>query len=138
MGILFLGGVNGRLFAGISAALSGAFMLVIWASPWRRARIFAYLRPFAPENALGSGYQLTQSLIAFGRGEWFGVGLGASVGKLHYLPEAHTDFIFAVLGEELGLLGTLAVLGLFATFAIRAFTIAQRTTRNSAWSECWR
>lgn len=126
MGILFLGGVNGRLFAGISAALAAGFALVIWASPWRRARIFAYLSPFDPANALGSGYQLTQSLIAFGRGEWVGVGLGASVGKLNYLPEAHTDFIFAVLGEELGLAGVLVVVVLFYWIVKRAFEIGRQ------------
>jgi cell division protein FtsW len=126
MGILFLGGVNGRLFAGITAVLAGAFMLVIWLSPWRRDRIFAYLDPWSEGNALGKAYQLSHSLIAFGRGEWFGVGLGGSVEKLHYLPEAHTDFILAVLGEELGLVGVLAVVVLFYWLVKRAFEIGRQ------------
>jgi cell division protein FtsW len=126
MGILFLGGVNGKLFAGISAVLAGAFVLVIWLSPWRRDRIFAYLDPWSEGNALGKAYQLSHSLIAFGRGEWFGVGLGGSVEKLHYLPEAHTDFILAVLGEELGLVGVLTVVLLFYWMVKRAFEIGRQ------------
>ena len=126
MGILFLGGVNGRLFASIAGALVAAFGAVIWASPWRRARIFAYLDPWSQHNALGRGYQLTHSLIAFGRGEWFGVGLGASVEKLNYLPEAHTDFILAVIGEELGLMGVLVVIVAFYWIVKRAFEIGRQ------------
>ncbi len=126
MGLLFLGGVNGRLFAGITAALAAAFVAVIWFSPWRRERIFAYLDPWSEHNALGKGYQLSHSLIAFGRGEWFGVGLGGSVEKLHYLPEAHTDFILAVIGEELGLVGVLAVVVLFYWLTKRAFEIGRQ------------
>jgi len=126
MGILFLGGVNGRLFASITVSLACAFMAVIWTSPWRRERIFAYLDPWSTDNALGRGYQLSHSLIAFGRGEWFGVGLGASVEKLHYLPEAHTDFIVAVIGEELGLVGVLAVVLAFYWLTRRAFEIGRQ------------
>ncbi|MGZ9031805.1 MAG: putative lipid II flippase FtsW [Burkholderiaceae bacterium] len=126
MGILFLGGVNGKLFAGITVVLASAFMLVIWLSPWRRERIFAYLDPWSESNALGKAYQLSHSLIAFGRGEWFGVGLGGSVEKLHYLPEAHTDFILAVLGEELGLVGVLTVVVLFYWMVKRAFEIGRQ------------
>lgn len=126
MGILFLGGVNGRLFAGITAALTSVFVLVIWLSPWRRERIFAYLDPWSENNALGKAYQLSHSLIAFGRGEWFGVGLGGSVEKLHYLPEAHTDFILAVLGEELGLVGVATVIVLFYWLVKRAFEIGRQ------------
>jgi cell division protein FtsW len=126
MAILFLGGVNGRLFAAISAALVVAFMTVIWLSPWRRERIFAYLDPWSEENVLGRGYQLSHSLIAFGRGEWFGVGLGASVEKLHYLPEAHTDFLMSVIGEELGLVGVLAVIIAFYWLVRRAFEIGRQ------------
>jgi cell division protein FtsW len=91
------------------------FFLIAWCwwrlraddrfQPWRRERIFAYLDPWSEKYALGKGYQLTHSLIAFGRGEIFGQGLGGSVEKLHYLPEAHTDFLLAVIGEELGLVG---------------------------------
>ncbi len=101
-------------------------MLVIWLSPWRRERIFAYLDPWSEANALGKAYQLSHSLIAFGRGEWFGVGLGGSVEKLHYLPEAHTDFILAVLGEELGLVGVLTVVVLFYWLIKRAFEIGRQ------------
>jgi cell division protein FtsW len=126
MGILFLGGVNGKLFAAITATLATGFMLVIWFSPWRRERIFAYLDPWSEANALGKAYQLSHSLIAFGRGEWFGVGLGGSVEKLHYLPEAHTDFILAVLGEELGLVGVLTVVVLYYWLVKRAFEIGRQ------------
>ncbi|WP_211453533.1 putative lipid II flippase FtsW [Collimonas antrihumi] len=126
MGILFLGGINGIWFGGIGAMLTGMFTLVIWLSPWRRERIFAYLNPWAEENALGKAYQLSHSLIAFGRGELFGVGLGASVEKLHYLPEAHTDFLLAVIGEELGFAGVLVVVMLFYWIIKRAFEIGRQ------------
>ena len=126
MGILFLGGINGVWFGGISATLVGIFSLVILLSPWRRERIFAYLNPWAEENALGKAYQLSHSLIAFGRGELFGVGLGGSVEKLHYLPEAHTDFLLAVIGEELGFAGVLAVVLMFYWIVKRAFDIGRQ------------
>ena len=126
MGILFLGGINGIWFGGISAGLVGIFSMVIVLSPWRRERIFAYLNPWAEENALGKAYQLSHSLIAFGRGELFGVGLGGSVEKLHYLPEAHTDFLLAVIGEELGLVGVLAVVLLFFWIVRRSFEIGRQ------------
>lgn len=113
MGILFLGGVNARMFFLIGALLLGAFMLMIASSPWRRERVFAYLDPFGEQHALGKGYQLSHALIALGRGEIFGVGLGGSVEKLHWLPEAHTDFLLAVIGEEFGLAGVLALIALF-------------------------
>ena len=126
MGLLFLGGVSVRLFAGLSVTMVLTFFALIWASPWRRERIFAYLDPFAEENALGKGYQLSHSLIAFGRGEWFGVGLGGSVEKWHYLPEAHTDFLLAVIGEELGLVGVMAVIVLFFWIVRRCFEIGRQ------------
>ncbi|MDP5008609.1 MAG: putative lipid II flippase FtsW, partial [Glaciimonas sp.] len=126
MGILFLGGINGVWFGSITALLMSLFSLVIWLSPWRRERIFAYLNPWGAENALGKSYQLTHSLIAFGRGEMFGVGLGASVEKLHYLPEAHTDFLLAVIGEELGFVGVLVVIALFYWIIKRAFEIGRQ------------
>jgi cell division protein FtsW len=126
MGLLFLGGVSVRLFAGLSLMVVLTFLALIWASPWRRERIFAYLDPFDEKNALGKGYQLTHSLIAFGRGEWFGVGLGASVEKWHYLPEAHTDFLLAVIGEELGLLGVLVVIVTFFWIIRRCFEIGRQ------------
>ncbi|MDR3479793.1 MAG: putative lipid II flippase FtsW [Burkholderiaceae bacterium] len=126
MGILFLGGINGIWFGGIGATLVGIFSLVIVLSPWRRERIFAYLNPWADENTLGKAYQLSHSLIAFGRGELFGVGLGGSVEKLNYLPEAHTDFLLAVIGEELGFVGVLAVVLLFYWLVKRAFDIGRQ------------
>jgi len=126
MGILFLGGVNGKLFSGLILIALGTFALLIQLSPWRRERIFAYLDPFEPNNALGKGYQLTHSLIAFGRGEWLGVGLGGSVEKLHYLPEAHTDFLLAVVGEELGLLGVAITIFAFFWLTRRAFQIGRQ------------
>jgi cell division protein FtsW len=113
MGILFLGGVNGRMILAITAVLVGAFVLMITLSEWRRERIFAYLSPWDVKYAAGKAYQLTHSLIAFGRGGWFGQGLGSSVEKLHYLPEAHTDFLLAVIGEELGLAGVVCVIAAF-------------------------
>lgn len=124
-GVLFLGGVSGRLFAGLVCIGVTTFGLLIVLSPWRRDRIFAYLDPFSEQNALGKGYQLTHSLIAFGRGELFGVGLGGSVEKLHYLPEAHTDFLLAVIGEELGLLAVLIIVGMFFWLTRRAFEIGR-------------
>ncbi|MDQ9171324.1 putative lipid II flippase FtsW [Oxalobacteraceae bacterium R-40] len=126
MGILFLGGVNGIWFGGIAATLVGVFSMVILLSPWRRERIFAYLNPWEEGNALGKAYQLSHSLIAFGRGELFGVGLGGSVEKLHYLPEAHTDFLLAVIGEELGFAGVLVVVMLFYWIIKRSFEIGRQ------------
>ncbi len=126
MGILFLGGINGIWFGGIGATLVGIFTMVIVLSPWRRERIFAYLNPWQEENALGKAYQLSHSLIAFGRGEIFGVGLGGSVEKLHYLPEAHTDFLLAVIGEELGFVGVLTVILMFYWIIKRAFEIGRQ------------
>ena len=126
MGILFLGGINGVWFGGIGATLVGIFTMVILLSPWRRERIFAYLDPWEEKNALGKAYQLSHSLIAFGRGELFGVGLGGSVEKLHYLPEAHTDFLLAVIGEELGFVGVLVVVLLFYWIIKRAFDIGRQ------------
>ena len=113
MGILFLGGVNARMFFLIAFILVIAFACMVGFSPWRRERIFAYLDPWTEVHALGKGYQLSHSLIALGRGEIFGVGLGGSVEKMHWLPEAHTDFMLAVIGEEFGLIGVLTVLALF-------------------------
>ena len=126
MAILFLGGVNGRMFALITAVLIGAFGLMVGLSPWRRERIFAYLDPWSEQNALGKAYQLTHSLIAFGRGEIFGEGLGSSLEKLHYLPEAHTDFLLAVIGEELGFVGVSAVILTFFWLVVRLFNIGRQ------------
>lgn len=126
MGILFLGGVNGRMFALITLVLLGAFVLMISFSEWRRERIFAYLNPWDEKYTLGKAYQLSHSLIAFGRGEIFGQGLGGSVEKLHYLPEAHTDFLLAVIGEELGFVGVGATIFAFFWLARRVFHIGRQ------------
>lgn len=126
MGILFLGGVNGRMFFLITAVLVGAFVLMISFSEWRRERIFAYLNPWDEKYTLGKAYQLSHSLIAFGRGEIFGQGLGGSVEKLHYLPEAHTDFLLAVIGEELGFVGVAAVIFAFFWLSRRIFHIGRQ------------
>jgi len=126
MGILFLGGLNGRLFVAISVLLAVGLAAIVWLFPYRRERIFAYLDPWAAEHVLNKGYQLTHSLIAFGRGEWFGVGLGGSVEKLHYLTEAHTDFILAVIAEELGLVAVMAVILAFYWLIKRAFEIGRQ------------
>ncbi|HVK32566.1 MAG TPA: putative lipid II flippase FtsW [Burkholderiaceae bacterium] len=126
LGILFLGGVNGRMFALAALVLGAAFVLMIVMSPWRAERIFAYLDPWNPQYAQGRAYQLTHSLIAFGRGEIFGQGLGGSVEKLHYLPEAHTDFLLAVIGEELGFVGVFAVIAAFFWLTRRIFVIGRQ------------
>jgi cell division protein FtsW len=126
MGILFLGGVNARMFFLIFAVLVGAFVVMIAASSWRRERIFAYLDPFSAEHALGKGYQLSHALIAIGRGEVWGVGLGGSVEKLHWLPEAHTDFLLAVIGEEFGLVGVTLVIVAFLWLSRRIMVIGRQ------------
>ena len=126
MGILFLGGVNARMFFLIAAVMLVAFALMIALSDWRRERIFAYLDPWSEKHALGKGYQLSHSLIAIGRGEIFGVGLGGSLEKLHWLPEAHTDFLLAVIGEEFGLVGVLAVIGAFLWMTRRIMHIGRQ------------
>jgi cell division protein FtsW len=126
MGILFLGGVNARMFFLIALVVVGAFAMMIMASDWRRERIFAYLDPWSAEHALGKGYQLSHALIAFGRGEIFGVGLGGSVEKLNWLPEAHTDFLLAVIGEEFGLLGVLVLIALFLWMTRRIMHIGRQ------------
>lgn len=135
MGLLFIGGINLLWFTGLIGSMSLVFSAIIYFSPWRRERMFAYLDPFDEQNILGKGYQLAQSLIAFGRGDFFGVGLGASIGKLHYLPEAHTDFLLAVIGEELGLVAVVLVIFLFYKITRRAFEIGrQAIVLNSAFA----
>ncbi len=126
MGILFLGGVNARMFFLIAAVMTVAFILMIALSDWRRERIFAYLDPWSEKHALGKGYQLSHSLIAIGRGEIFGVGLGGSVEKLHWLPEAHTDFLLAVIGEEFGLIGVVVCIALFLWMTRRIMHIGRQ------------
>ncbi len=124
IGILFLGGMQARLFAVLIIVLVAAFAILIVVSPYRRDRIFGFMDPWS--DAFGRGYQLSHALIAFGRGELFGVGLGASVEKLFYLPEAHTDFLLAVIAEELGFAGVLLVVVLFGLLVQRAFAIGRQ------------
>ncbi|HYW58233.1 MAG TPA: putative lipid II flippase FtsW [Polaromonas sp.] len=127
MGILFLGGVNARMFFVIATVVVIAFAIMVMLSDWRRERIFAYLDPWSDKYSMGKGYQLSHSLIAFGRGEIFGVGLGGSIEKLHWLPEAHTDFLLAVIGEEFGLLGVLTVIGAFMWMTRRIMHIGRQS-----------
>ncbi len=126
MGILFLGGVNARMFFLIAAVMLITLGLFLAFDDLRRERILAYLDPWNPKYAQGKGYQLTHSLIALGRGEIFGQGLGNSVEKLHYLPEAHTDFLLAVIGEELGFVGVATVIVLFFWLTRRIFHIGRQ------------
>jgi cell division protein FtsW len=124
LGILFLGGMNWKLFAGLFGLLLVGFVALILTSPYRLQRVVGFMDPWA--DPYGKGYQLSHALIAFGRGEWLGVGLGASVEKLFYLPEAHTDFLLAVIAEELGFVGVVAIVFAFAWIVARAFAIGRR------------
>jgi cell division protein FtsW len=126
-GILFLGGLDWRLFAGLSALLPLALGAILVAAPYRLQRLTGFLDPWS--DPLGKGYQLSHSLIAFGRGEFFGVGLGASVEKLMFLPEAHTDFLLAVIAEELGFAGVMVVLALFVWLLYRTYAIGRQAAR---------
>lgn len=119
--LLFLGGASLWRFALAGVVSAGVMTLLVWTSPYRVDRVMAFMDPWG--DPFAGGFQLTQALIAFGRGEWFGAGLGDGVQKLFYLPEAHTDFLLAVIGEELGLVGVVLVLGLFAIIVWRAFAI---------------
>lgn len=121
MGILFLGGINMRIFSGLAVMALVSIVLLIVSSPYRLKRVLGFMDPW--DDPFGKGYQLSHSLIAIGRGEWFGVGLGASVEKLFYLPEAHTDFILAVIAEEFGFVGICVLIGLYAWIVRRAFHI---------------
>ena len=121
--ILFVGGMNGRWFAALLAVLAVTFAGLIAASSYRMNRFLNFMDPWA--DAFGKGYQLTHSLIAFGRGEWFGVGLGASIEKHHYLTEAHTDFLLAVIAEEMGLIAVVSLVILFAVLVMRAFVVGR-------------
>ncbi len=126
---LWLGGFNVKIFGALLLALPLAFAALILSSPYRMQRVIGFMDPWA--DPYGKGYQLSHALIAFGRGEWLGVGLGGSVEKLFYLPEAHTDFLMAVIAEELGLAGVVSVILLFALLVMRAFQIG----RNAAFFE---
>jgi cell division protein FtsW len=126
-GILFLGGLDWRLFLGLALLLPFALAAILIAAPYRMQRLTAFLDPWS--DPLGKGYQLSHSLIAFGRGEWFGVGLGSSVEKLLFLPEAHTDFLLAVIAEELGFVGVTVVIALFMWVLFRAYGIGRQAAR---------
>ncbi len=129
--ILWLGGINVKIFIALLALLPVAIYVLIVSSPYRMQRVIGFMDPWA--DPYGKGYQLSHALIAFGRGEWLGVGLGASVEKLLYLPEAHTDFLLAVIAEELGFVGVLTVLGLFSWIVIRAFGIGKEAVANERY-----
>ena len=129
MGVLFLGGLSMNIFLSVGAVVIGFVGFMIYMTPWRLSRVLAYLDPWSEEYVLGQSYQLSHSLIAFGRGELFGVGLGGSVEKLNYLPEAHTDFIMAVIAEETGFAGVILVLFIFYWLIRRAFEIGRQAIK---------
>lgn len=122
VGMLFLAGARLSMLLPLGVLAVVAFALLVYFEPYRMKRVTGFLDPFA--DRLGSGFQLVQALISFGRGEWFGVGLGSGIQKLFYLPEAHTDFLFSVIAEELGLAGVIVVIALFGLFFWRTFEIA--------------
>jgi cell division protein FtsW len=122
MGIMFLGGARLSQFIILLALVAVLGMLLVYFSPYRLVRVTSFMDPW--KDPLNTGFQLVNALISFGRGEWLGVGLGSGIQKLFYLPEAHTDFLFSVIGEELGLLGVVTVIGLFALLIWRMFQLA--------------
>ena len=123
LGMLFLGGVRLDVLATLISVIGSSFVLLIWLEPYRLQRLRSFIDPWA--DPFGSGFQLTQALIAFGRGDLLGVGLGSSMQKLFYLPEAHTDFLYSILAEELGLVGAVSVMILFFLFVWRALAIGR-------------
>ena len=129
MGVLFLGGLSGWIFTSVIGVIIAFVVFMIYKTPWRLSRFLAYLDPWSEDYVLGQAYQLSHSLIAFGRGELFGVGLGGSVEKLNYLPEAHTDFIMAVAAEETGLAGVILILFIFYWLIRRAFEIGRQAIK---------
>jgi cell division protein FtsW len=135
LGMLFLGGVQVSHFSVLFGMVGLAMVGLIASSPYRMERVTSYLDPFA--DPFDSGFQLSQALIAFGRGEWLGVGLGNGIQKQFYLPEAHTDFIMAVIGEEFGLVGTLMVIAAFAFIVWRAFRMGLRAERMGRCFEAY-
>lgn len=123
LAMLFLGGARLDVFAGLISVMGALFALLVWIAPYRLQRLQSFIDPWA--DPFGSGFQLTQALIAFGRGDWLGVGLGSSMQKLFYLPEAHTDFLYSILAEELGLVGAMLIIILFFVFTWRALAIGR-------------
>ena len=128
MGMMYLAGARISQFVVLTAILTIGAIFLVKLSPYRLARVLSFSDPWA--DARNTGFQLTQALISFGRGEFSGVGLGNGIQKLFYLPEAHTDFLFSVLGEELGLVGVITTIGLFATLVCRAFAIGELATKR--------
>ncbi len=128
LSMFLLAGVRLRVFIVILLLAVAGFFLLAYMSPYRMARLTTFLNPWA--DPYNSGFQLSQSLIAFGRGEWFGVGLGESVQKLFYLPEAHTDFVFAVIAEELGVVGVLLIIALYSVVAFRALLVGRAAQKQ--------
>jgi cell division protein FtsW len=133
--MLFVAGARIRDFVLFVSAAVVAMVALAVASPYRMKRLTGFLDPWA--DPFDSGFQLTQSLIAIGRGEWFGVGLGNGVQKLFYLPEAHTDFVFAVFAEEFGLLGSVAIIALFLALLWRVFKLAMRAADSERFFEAY-
>lgn len=133
-GMLFMAGVKLYRFVLVLAAAAGGAVALVLSAPYRVERLKTFMQaladPFNEEVVYGSGYQLAQALIAFGRGEWLGVGLGNSIQKIYFLPEAHTDFVFAIIAEELGFLAVLGLIALFIAFLARALLIARANERN--------
>ena len=127
LGMMFMAGMRLRHFVALFLSVIGLLAIIAVSAPYRLARLTGFLNPWL--RPFDTGYQLTQSLIAFGRGGWFGVGLGKSIQKMFYLPEAHTDFLFAVIAEELGLVGMFLVMSLFSLLVIRIMVIGRRAQR---------
>jgi len=123
LAMLFLGGARLDVFAALTGLLAIGFTAAVYLTPYRLLRLQSFMDPWA--DPYNSGFQLSQALIAFGRGDWLGVGLGSSIQKLHYLPEAHTDFLYSILAEELGLIGAMSVIVLFFVFIWRALAIGR-------------
>jgi cell division protein FtsW len=130
MGMMFLGGARISQFLVLLTFVTVLAVTLVYVSPYRLARVLSFRDPWA--DAKNTGFQLTQALISFGRGEFSGVGLGNGIQKLFYLPEAHTDFLFSVLGEELGLVGVILIISLFSALLIRAFAIGAQAEKNGA------
>jgi cell division protein FtsW len=133
LALLFLGGVKASQFILTAVVVLGASVLILLSQPYRLKRLTGYWEPWTQENVYGSGYQLTQSLIAFGRGEFSGVGLGNSIQKLFYLPEAHTDFVFAIWSEETGLLGAALIISLFVYIFIKAMKLGRKAYESQQY-----
>ncbi len=135
MAMMFIAGIRLWQCFLMSFIALGAFALLVWQTPWRLERIKTFLDPWADQ--FSSGYQLSQSLIGFGRGEWFGLGLGNSIQKLFFLPEAHTDFIFSIIAEEFGFVGAIWVILVFAALVAKAFMLAREAINQDADFACF-